>query len=279
VSIVDRTARLLQKSGDEIGIITVIIIMNQREYEALDTPEALMIVESIKRSTNELGPDASLDDVAEYVSQIDTDGMAGFINNIKGIYHEMEFVEAENTDGDHVFARLHTATNHPGSDVMLFDKGSGAVVEVQLKATDDPGLVENALARYPDTQVYVTTETAVLFKDNPMVHNSGFSSREITGQVESELGDIKAAGAGPLDFIPQMALWSTALATTPVIKEWWRGRITREECTAKVAKITGLIAAKVAAILALLAFPPTSAPTSIYLVARVCYEVFRAYRG
>ncbi len=44
-----------------------------------------------------------------------------------------------------------------------------------------------------------------------------------------------------------------------------------------MAKITGLKVAKVAAILALLAFPPTSAPTSIYLVAKVCYEVFKAY--
>ncbi len=177
-----------------------------------------------------LGPNASLDDVAGYVDQIDAVGMSGFINNIKGIYHEMEFVEAENANGDDVFARLHTDKNHPGSDVILYDKSSGEVVKVQLKATDDPGLVENAQARYPDTEIYVTSETAARFKDNPMVHDSGFSNREITGRVENELRDIKAAGAGPLDFIPQTAIWSTALAAAPVIKEWWQGRITREEC-------------------------------------------------
>jgi len=273
----NRTSELLQKSGDEIGILAVMLILRQRDYDALDTPEAQMIVDSIIRSTNELDENSDLDDVADYVNQMDIDSLPGFINNVKGIYHEMEYVDAENNDGDDIYATLQEDTNHPGSDIILTNRETGEVEEIQLKATDDPDLINHALEKYPDTEIYATTEVAGQFPDNPMVHDSGISNKEITAAVQDEVTDLKDVSAGPLDFIPKMALWSTALASSYVIRDWWRGNITREECIVRVAKITGLKTVKVAAILALLAFPPTSAPTSIYIVAKICYEVFKAY--
>ncbi|ACV63737.1 hypothetical protein Dtox_2983 [Desulfofarcimen acetoxidans DSM 771] len=271
-----RTAGILKKTGDEIGILAVMQVLRQNQYDAIDTPEARMIVESIKRSTNDLAPDASLEEVSEYVSNVSDTSMVGFINNIKGIYHEIKFVEAENADGDDTYARLHPDVNYPGSDVILTN-ADGEEVEVQLKAVNSSEPVKLALEKYPDTEVYATSEVADDLAGNSMVHDSGFSNIDITNEVRQELLDLDAAAARPLDFIPHAVLWSTTLLVVPVMREWWRGNITREQCAYRVAKITGLKVVKIVAIMALLSFPPTSAPTSVYLAVKVCYHVFKAY--
>ncbi len=133
------------------------------------------------------------------------------------------------------------------------------------------------LEKYPGIEVDVTTEVAETMSEDSRVHDSGYSNKEITESAVAEVNNLKSATAGPLDYIPHAALWSTFLAAAPVIRDWWQGNTTHEKCALKVAKITGLKAAKVAGILGLLAFPPTSAPNSIYLVAKVCYEIFKAY--
>ncbi len=112
--------------------------------------------------------------------------LIGFGNNVKGIYHELLFVHSENTDGDEITAELFEATNHPGADVQII-KGGKVIDEVQLKATDQPYLVERHLDQYPDIPVAATEEAASRMDG---VSSSGFSDRELEGQVGSTFRDL-----------------------------------------------------------------------------------------
>ncbi|MDD3654450.1 MAG: hypothetical protein PHO01_09740 [Desulfotomaculaceae bacterium] len=166
----------------------------------------------------------------------------------------MDFAQAENTDHDSVTAQLHADTNHPGSDVILTDHYTGQVEEVQLKAVHDPAEVYHALERYPDVPVYVTDEVARQV-EQPHVYDSGFSNQQLTSDVTDTVHHLEVMAQTPLDYLPHIALWSTALAAAPVVQSWSRGYISREECIHQVARITGWKVVKVASILAFLSFP------------------------
>ena len=79
------------------------------------SPKEQIIIDALRRSMIEL-KFATIEDISEKLSRFDPESMPGLVSHIKGIVHEMEFVEFENEDGDSVFAALHSETNHPGYD-------------------------------------------------------------------------------------------------------------------------------------------------------------------
>ncbi len=65
-----------------------------------------------------------------YVSGLSDAQLDGLISNIKGIYHELLFVAAENADGDAYSAALFEETNYPGADVLITNELTGEVQSV-----------------------------------------------------------------------------------------------------------------------------------------------------
>ncbi|MDE0305817.1 MAG: hypothetical protein OXI87_13210 [Albidovulum sp.] len=103
--------------------------------------------------------DASAEQLAEYVGTLAPEQLRNVLSNVKGIYHELLFLHAENIDGDEVTARIFDATNHPGADVEFLVDGD-IVRAIQLNAVASPSANKEHLARYPEIEV-VATEEAV----------------------------------------------------------------------------------------------------------------------
>lgn len=149
--------------------------------------EEELVLDALRRSATRLN-DASNEELGVYIAGLSPDQLRGVASNVKGIYHELLFVHAENIDADDVAARVFEATNHPGADVE-FMVDSEVINAVQLKAVASPAAVLEHLARYPDIEVVATEEVAATF---PMVGSSGYSNAEISDEVNRVVSELPA---------------------------------------------------------------------------------------
>lgn len=137
-----------------------------------------LVLDALRRSATNLNG-ATTEELAVYISELTPEQLRGVVSNVKGIYHELLFVHAENIDADDVAARVFEATNHPGADVEFI--GDGDVIHaVQLKAVASPAAILEHLARYPDIEVVATEEVAAVVS---AASGSGFSNAAISGDV------------------------------------------------------------------------------------------------
>ena len=98
-------------------------------------PDGQLFLEAVRRSKNDLA-NASPEAIGDYLREFDEEQLRGVVSNVKGIAHEMMVAEAENSDGDTVFAELYPDTNHPTFDLMLTDVATGEQLRPrQVKAT------------------------------------------------------------------------------------------------------------------------------------------------
>ena len=61
----------------------------------------------------------------------------GLSNNVKGLLHEIQFVEIENNDRDNVTVALFLDTNHANTDILLTVNITGKITEIQRRAIDE----------------------------------------------------------------------------------------------------------------------------------------------
>ncbi len=146
-----------------------------------------MVIQALRRQVPDL-QDASLEEISEYLAPMSEAQMLGLINAVKGVYHEIAFVAAENSDGDSVTAEVFGETNHPGADVIL-TQGGETVQELQLKAIQGVSEYYTHLARYPDIEVRVTEEVARLLEDESL--SSGFLNQALAQDVKDTLNDVR----------------------------------------------------------------------------------------
>ena len=138
-----------------------------------------LVAEAIRRSTRKLDDDASIEEIRDYLSGYEEEALNGVLANVKGIYHELIFEHSENYDGDSITARLFEETNHPGADVEFMMNGE-VISQVQLKAVKSKELVLEHFEKYPNIEVYATSEVA---SELDGVVDSGFSNEELEASV------------------------------------------------------------------------------------------------
>ena len=173
-----------------IGVLPAVllkVLAGERSF----SPEESIVLAAIRRSNSDL-TNASVDQIAEHVRSMTPEQLAGFQNNVKGIYHELRYVERENTDGDDVEAEMYEVVNHPGADVRLVNVTTGETVDIQLKATDSMTYVREHQERYPDVQVQATEEVA----SSAGVVSSGFNNSELAGDVGATVEKLDDDGSG-----------------------------------------------------------------------------------
>jgi hypothetical protein len=168
----------------KIAIASVLLNLATRQFD-FTSKEDMLVLAALRRSKTSLN-EASLEELGDYVRDMNIDQLRGLASNVKGIYHELSYVVVENSDGDDITAEIFPDTNHPGADVILLKDGE-AFSEVQLKATDNVSLVEKHFERYPDTEVAATSEVAQKMDD---VHDSGFSNEELEKDVGSTFDEL-----------------------------------------------------------------------------------------
>ncbi len=168
----------IAKHSVNVGAFGATLLQLLGEVRTSDGYEEL-VLEAFRRSTTTL-ENASPEEIAEYLSGMSPEALAGTINNVKGIYHEYKFEAAENADGDEWQASLMPDTNYPGADIVLHNNLTGESVEIQLKATDSIAYLSEHFQRYPDTPLYATTEVA---KKHAEAQSSGISNTQISEDV------------------------------------------------------------------------------------------------
>lgn len=192
--------------ADDVAIAATILSLRLGSSFLLASRESQQVLEALRRSTRQLSDDAPVDEIAAYVQSLPAAALPGLARNVKGIAHEIAFVDAENADGDAITAELYPAVNHPASDVVLHDHATGLEQAVQLKATDSRGYASAALEAHPGIPVYATDEAADADRG---VLASGLSN----GDLEAQVSAVLSALDGGLESIFCGALTAGLLVT------------------------------------------------------------------
>lgn len=179
--------------------------------------EEELVLQALRRSTHSLET-ASASEISDYLSSLDEAQIRGVASNVKGIYHELLFVQAENEDWDGISAKVKEFTNHPGGDVEFIVDGN-SIGEVQLKAISSERQVLEHLARYPDIDIRVTEEIAAKMPD---IESSGFSNIALTQDVNERLQELK--GDGLVDEVSEGLIVSSLVNSAIVAGKVVRGQ-------------------------------------------------------
>jgi hypothetical protein len=160
----------------------------------------------------------------------------GVENAWKGKYFEQLVADRLNA-GDHVGplvlepgqrAVLAAAQNQPGWDLQILDDHGDIIRELQLKATDSLGPIQEALDRYSDTEILSTSEAAFAAHDAGIggVYDSGINDRMLEDHIGNAFDGI--AGNHLLDhlahwvpFIPYVAILVTERRDVRLKRKKW----------------------------------------------------------
>lgn len=198
------------------SILIATVLKNLLSKHAVgDTKEEALVIEALRRSSNALA-DASHTDLGNYLSSMDASELRGVANNIKGIYHELYFVEKFNSSQSELTASCQPSTTAAGSDILIRDKHGAVVDEVQLKATDSTSYLNEHIERYPNIKLLATDEIA----EKCGISSSDISNAEITSDVASQidaLSDISTV-AQSADSVATSGFLSAALRAAQVVR-------------------------------------------------------------
>jgi hypothetical protein len=208
---------------DNVSVLTVLLIVKYREYTLLDSPAARVVYRALLRSTNDLGPDATLEEASTYLERYSAEQMLGIANNVKGIAFEILMTDAENLDGDDTRAVLSEHTNTETVDAIYVDECSGEITSVQFKATADPGVAERFHEQHPAVEVIAADRDDLDW---------------LSEQTQGTLDAIRNGSPDSSDYIDDYVPLGAALTAAPIVRDYWAGKITKNE--AKIALVTSL---------------------------------------
>ncbi len=213
----------------EIFVSAAVAALLQGRVDELDGPLGEVFLQAVRDRWADLGPDASPGEIAEFMQRqaYSHEQLDGVVNVIKGKMFEHLVAVYENVDGDEWAARLHDDESFPGSDVTLTNLVSGQEIEVSLKATADPALIENALVRYPDIPIVTTSEMADRFADDDRVSPSDWSNEELDRIARENLDSLAAEAADRFDAVAGLAVGTGGLRVVllwPIIASYLRGQ-------------------------------------------------------
>ncbi|TYC63829.1 hypothetical protein FMN52_00980 [Marinobacter sp. BW6] len=175
-----------QRPNFTTGVVSAVFLQLLAEDLSDFSPDQLLVLDALRRSNQNLA-NASEEELSIYVQALDPIQLQGLQNNVKGIYHELRYVDNENNDGDFYVAELFEATNHPGADVRITNIETGAVQEIQLKATDYLNHIKQHNERFESIEVFATSEIA----DSAVeLQSSGLSNKKLGEDVETMIGDL-----------------------------------------------------------------------------------------
>ncbi len=181
----------LSRSTASVATLTTIWVLLNKQFEKL-TYEQGLVLDALRRSKSDLNH-ASVEELSDYLKGLNPEGLTGMTANVKGIFHEMLFQQAEQNRLPGQIVQLKENLNYPGADIEYY-LDNGLIKEVQLKATASPLAVYNHLESYPEIDILVTEETAAIFQGIDGVGCSGFSNAWLQQEVTERLYDLKNQG-------------------------------------------------------------------------------------
>ena len=267
-----RNKEFIKNNIDELSIFSV--MHNFKFGKALLNEEENIIIEAIIRSSKNIH---NLEDARVFVNEIIARGpeaMLGAANNIKGIVHELIYVKMENEDGDEIYAFMPEDTNNPEYDVIRVNKLTNEQEFVQLKATSSSDVLEAFYEKYPNSKTTLVATDEIAKKDG--VESSGISNEELSTDVDNLLEKLSTMDVTLLDELiekaPALTVVSASFALYELFKRYKQKEITKNRFIYLGTKLTGIKAAKVTTILALLSVPVVGQVTAVYLISKLMLE-------
>ena len=245
VSLLNDVSMRMKHLGNKCPAITITVfatlITQLLKGDLSDlTADQELVLEALRRSRNNL-ENASDEGLVEYANSLSEAQLDGVINNVKGIYHELLFVAAENSDGDIYSAALFEATNHPGADVLITNELTGETQAIQLKATQYRSYIREHKERYAEFEVFATEEVA-----GDGVGSTGYTNEKVTGDTEDAVSTLRDAGDSVVDdAMATSAMIALAYQLGRVIKSRDISEAAARKATIEVTKtafLSGLIA-------------------------------------
>jgi hypothetical protein len=258
------TLRYLRKNFDELAIVTA--CAHLMHVPALLNSTDLQVLGAIRRISPTLG-NMSLEDLGSYLRQMDDHQIGGFINNVKGVLHEMEYVEMVNDSGGHVHATLYDDPHHPDMDVVFDDQTNGHEWDAQLKATDDAHYVQDWVDHHPGGEILVTDELAHAHG----FESSGLSNHQLTAQTDDFVHKALALEhpESLWHSMPIITPIAAGLAVWKLYQRYQRGEISYQRFKRLAMLTTGLKATKLVVLTALLSVPGLNVVVGSLLVAKL----------
>jgi len=215
------TIKYIKKEFDEILIASTLVKIAFHKFETLDDEE-IDILNALKRVKPELH-NLSNNEIGNQLEVLNDNQLTGLTSNVKGVLHEIQFVEIENNDGDSVTATMFTDSNHQDTDVLLKDNITGEITEIQLKATNNSSYVQDWIDNHPDGHILVTDEIA----EKMNLETSGLSNQELTTDVNSFIDQLIELDENDelWDYIPLLPGISVAICGIFLIKKYKNGEM------------------------------------------------------
>lgn len=235
MAIVRRDPITYSNAADKTAVITIASVFSNliNKVSLHFSIDENLVIDALRRSNNDLA-DMPLSDMGDYIRSMDKDAMRGLANNVKGIYHELKFVQKENLDSDDITARVFGATNHPGADVILSKDGND-FAELQLKATDNSALLERHFERYSDIPVAATEEVAIKIEG---IQSSGFTNAELEGDVHETFAAV--ADQSHLSQLQHSVEVSSLVAAVLNVSDVLNGKASPKQASVTTLKDVGI---------------------------------------
>jgi len=240
--------QVTQKENGELFSTVAMAYLISGQTDKLQGPLGETFIEAIRhRWSNQFSTETPVDEIAESFRNNYTDPAAieGTINSIKGKMFEILVAQQENNDGDQWSAVMHTDETFPGSDIIFTNQQSGEQIEISLKAVSEQreGIIEHALAKYPDIPIMATDEVAALYAGDERVMSSGFSNRDLHSITEDRFDElvnqIEVNPANQYEVIVGGVVMGATAALWPFVMAYHRKRITKEQLKSVFEKVLG----------------------------------------
>lgn len=146
---------------------------------------------------------AATESLASAVQRMGSDELIGLAAGVKGKLFEWHLVEHLN-DGqlpDGLFAELAASSTQAGWDLRILDAQGQVHQVLQAKATESVAYVQEALQRYPDIDVFSTSEVHAELLARGLaeqVHDSGIAEAMLEAKVNAALDSATGLDAGDL---------------------------------------------------------------------------------
>ena len=157
---------------------------------------------ALDRMTHEVDG-VSMEDVEEYLSTKDYSALQfqGLMNNWKGIYGEIEVLEALNEHGtEGITYKIPSFTNNPDVDIFGIDERGNVVEKYQVKMSLDTTYLNKSLADLPeDVKLICPSEVAEALRSDQVL--------DVGVHLESVMEELEAI----CDVVEQKEPWEKEL--------------------------------------------------------------------
>lgn len=268
----NRNKEFIKNNIDDLSIFSV--MHNFKFGKALLNEEENIILQAIIRSSKSIN---NLEDAKDFVNEMINRGpeaMMGAANNIKGIAHELKYVKMENEDGDEIYAFLPEDTNNAEFDLIRVNKITNEQEYIQLKATSSADVLDAFYEKYPNSKTKLVASDEIARKEGE--ESSGISNEKLSNDVDNLLQKISTMDVKLLDELiekaPALTVVSASFALYELFRRYKKKEITKNKFIYLGTKLTGIKAAKITTILALLSVPVIGQITAVYLISKLMLE-------